>query len=223
MKTSSGVELNVQRIDRRVIDEFTRRNPLPEPPTKEVTLYGGFIDTVEDYDDEEYLAAMLLYRMTLAEDQLDILADVITVLGPYGLPLHDYGEYPLYQEKVALDIIPPNSKVAFLRHVALQTDADMDMVIGEILYLSTTTERGIEEAEQMFAATWSEMPLSRLHTKRTPGSYSRYYEDREAARFAHYNWGAFCELDGPEQSAVIAHYRTTLTLEYHNANWRNKK
>lgn len=44
-------------------------------------------------------------------------------------------------------------------------------------------------------------------------SYSAEFEAREAARWAGYIWPAFCDLDGDEQSVVIAHYRVHHQIE----------
>ena len=214
--TSSGVVLTIQAIDRRVLDAFQLQHPLPVPPTKEVTLYGGFKDTIEDVDDPEYLHALTVYRLALATDQIAALLPGIQVVG-------EYADYPLYGELVDIGIITPDNKLDFINHVALTSDTDIDAVVGEVLYLSTTTERGITEARTLFSATWYSLPLENVKTKHTPAGFSRYYEDREAARFGFYNWDAFCALPGPEQSAVVAHFRTARTLEYHNANWRTNK
>lgn len=45
-------------------------------------------------------------------------------------------------------------------------------------------------------------------------SYSPLFEWREAAHWAGYRWEQdFCNLDGDDQAAVIAHYRAHLQLE----------
>ena len=44
-------------------------------------------------------------------------------------------------------------------------------------------------------------------------SYSLEFEMREAARFLHYRWQEFLELDGEEQSEIVAHYRAHGQIE----------
>lgn len=44
-------------------------------------------------------------------------------------------------------------------------------------------------------------------------SFSGIFEWREAARFALVAWERFQEIDGDEQSAIVAHYRVHNQLE----------
>lgn len=214
--TSSGVHLEVTRIDRRVLDAFQRQHPLPIPPEKEITLYGGFKDTVPDEDDPGYQNELIKYTLAFAEDQIAVISDGIEILDSFDSFAH-------YRELVALDIILPDDKQEFLRHVALATDADIAMVIDAILYLSTVTEQGIAETQAQFVVTWSGLDLSNVHVPRSPARFSRYYEDREAAQWANYTWQKFIELTGPEQSAVVAHYRTAQRLAYLIQDWSMKR
>jgi hypothetical protein len=48
---------------------------------------------------------------------------------------------------------------------------------------------------------------------RSGAGYSPEFEAREAARWGNYTWPAFCAMDGEEQSAAVAHYRTHHQLE----------
>lgn len=48
---------------------------------------------------------------------------------------------------------------------------------------------------------------------RSGASYSPEFEAREAARWAGYIWPAFCDLDGVEQSKVVAQFRCHHQLE----------
>lgn len=48
---------------------------------------------------------------------------------------------------------------------------------------------------------------------RSGASYSPQFEAREAARFVLLTWPEFCAMDGEEQSAAVAHYRSSHYLE----------
>ncbi len=41
------------------------------------------------------------------------------------------------------------------------------------------------------------------------------YMEREAARFALYNWSDWCDLDPMERAACVAHYRLHGMIEMH--------
>jgi hypothetical protein len=53
----------------------------------------------------------------------------------------------------------------------------------------------------------------RIHAPRNGAAYSLFFEWLEAAHWRGLTWEAFCELDGSDQSLVIAHYRTHMQLE----------
>jgi len=214
--TSSGVHLEVKRIDRRVLDTFQRQHPPPVPPEKEVTLYGGFKDTVADENDPEYQYRLIQYNLAFAEDQVGIIYAGIEIDG-------DFSENATYRELVEAGVIAPDDQLDFVRYVALATDIDVIMVVEEILYLSTVTERGIAEAQAHFSVTWSNLDIGNIHIPRTPARFSRHYEDREAAQWGNYTWENFCVLAGPEQSAVVAHYRTAQRLAYLVQDWSIKR
>lgn len=51
------------------------------------------------------------------------------------------------------------------------------------------------------------LPKSRVQT-------SYLYQLREAARWAHYRWHEFIELDSEDQAAIVAHYELHHTVQY---------
>lgn len=214
--TSSGVHLTVNAIARGVLDSFAMQHPAPVPPDKEVTLFGGFKDTIPDTADPDYLAAIAAYALAFAADQLELVCSAVAVHA-------DYTAFEQYGELLALGVIRPNSKRDFLKFVALAEDADVQAVVDALFYLSTTAERGIEEAQGLFNITWSSLDLENVHVPHSPARFARYFEDRQAATFAHYTWGAFCELSGPEQSAIVAHYRSSQRLGYLLEDWASHK
>lgn len=214
--TAAGVHLEVRRLERRVLDAFAFQHPAPVPPEKEVILFGGFKDTIPDVDNAEYKQECIAYALLLFNDQLDIITDGVTVLDAFA-------KFPLYLELLALGLLEVDNARDFLQFVALRDDADVAAVIDGIMYLSTTTERGIQEARQAFGATWGGLALENVHVPRSPARFSRYYEDRTAAQFAHYAWDIFSALSGPEQSVIVAHYRTYTRLNYLSEEWAQRK
>lgn len=55
-----------------------------------------------------------------------------------------------------------------------------------------------------------------------PGLVSEY-EEREAARFGHYNWKAWKELSYEDRAFGIAHYRTSNLIELHQNDAQSKE
>lgn len=57
---------------------------------------------------------------------------------------------------------------------------------------------------------------------RLPGLVSEF-EEREAARFGHYNWTAWRQLSNEERAFVVAHYRTYHLVELHQNDAQSKE
>lgn len=207
-RTKNGLDLLLLRVARRRLDDFARRYPPPQPPVKVVTVYGGIEDEIPDLDAPEYLDALGNWSLHLADLQFDVIADGIEIaVRPR--------EHPAYRELLNLGIATgKNAKREFLRFVALADNDDMREVIQDIYYLSTTTERGIEEAYTLFNATWANKDIRGWYVKRSKAEYSRYYEDRSVATWAHYRWDEFCALPGFEQSVFVAQYRLHNRIEW---------
>jgi hypothetical protein len=53
---------------------------------------------------------------------------------------------------------------------------------------------------------------------RSGATFNPSFEWREAARWARYTWEEFEALDGEQQSAVVAHFRSSRLLEAVIAN-----
>lgn len=207
--TSRGVLLRIGRLPRRALDDFAAAHPPPIPPTVERDAFGGK-EQVEDTKDPGYQRELFAYHLKLGYDQMEMLLPAIEVEGSWS---YDNKFIELY-EAGAIDVSSPvRAKVSYLVFVALSDD-DMQTLVEEIFYQSTTTERGIEEAERLFNVTWFGQDIYAWRVKSTPGQFSHFFEDREAANFAHYTWTDFCELTGPQQSAIVAHYRLRQRLEH---------
>ena len=55
--------------------------------------------------------------------------------------------------------------------------------------------------------------MFQIRVPRAGLSYSEVYEWRETARWHQMEWADFCELDGDDQSALVAHYQTHRQIE----------
>lgn len=204
-KTTQGVEVEIGRLPRKAIDDFVLHRPPPMPPVREVVAFGGVKETLEYPDDPAYQRELALYYLALGREQLELLAPAITVLS-------DWKADERYIEMRGASIIPTDTYADYLRYVALDSD-DFRVVVDEIFYLSTTTDRGVEEATEQFNVTWNGAPLDAWRITKTPGKFSRLFEDREAALFGGHTWQSFIELTGPEQSAIVAHRRQRIRLD----------
>jgi len=204
--TTDGTRLEVGRVPREKIDNFIASRPPPEPPTKEVEVFGGDKEAMPILDDPGYLADMQRYYIAFGHDQVNLIADAVR--GASDEPLAEL------EELREIGLGDGDEHTAWLRHIALGRDADLGNVVELVLYQSTVTEQGIAEAARTFAVTWMDKPVLSLGLPGSPGRYGAAFEARKAAQFSQYSWPEFAALPGPEQSAVVAFYRLSTRLEW---------
>jgi len=203
--TKNGVRLEIGRIPRQEIDRFVAAHPMPEPPTRKQAAFGGIEEDVPVLDDPGFQRAMMDYYVKMGHDQVDLIAGAVEIVGDI--------EALLVEADELREIGVIEDEADLLRHLILGNTDDLAAVVGEVFYLSTVTERGIDEAKRMFNVTWAGQGVETWHVAGTPGRYGQAFEDRLAAKFGGYNWGEFCELGGPQQSAAVAFYRLSNRLE----------
>lgn len=199
-RTATGYMLEVGRVDRRRLDRFVAENPAPEPPVRQVTAFGGVVEEVPVLDDPSYQLELYRYYVKAGHAEREILAEAITV-DREDDAMRDLGD--LHEIGLAPDI----TRAAMLEYVVLVNDDDMARVIDEIIYQSTVTERGIQEAAEAYGAMWGTHPVLAYKPKPSRGSYRPLFEHRRAAIASGYKWDEFCALSGAEQSEVVAYYR----------------
>ena len=207
-KTRGGhLVISVGRVPRQRIDRFAVELPAPEPPTKAVEVWGEIQEEVPDYGDPGYQAALGRYWFELGKRHVDLIAPAVTLP-----PSADFGELTELRE-IGLGVNDAGSVADFLRYVI--SDADLQAVVGLVLYQSTVTDRGLAEASARYNVTWDGRRLSALTTLgKSPGFYGPEFEARRAAQFVHREWEAFCELSGQEQSDIVAFYRLNASLAW---------
>lgn len=205
--TRDGLRLEIGRIGREVIDAYAVTNPPPEPPMRKVEAWGGIVEDVPVPDDLEYRARLLDYHVAQGERQIELIAEAITMPDQEAVPTEELAEL---QAIGLCDGGWPDT----LRYLVLAHPADMAAAVELVLYQSTVTERGVEEAARAFNVTWAGRPVLTIRPPSTPGQYSMIYEARLAARYSGYAWGEFCALTGPEQSAAVAFHLLDLRLEW---------
>lgn len=215
LATSTGYELEVGRIPRERIDAFLLAHPEPEPPTREVEAFGGVVEKVEVLDDPAYLAALQAHRLEMGAAQIDLIADAVEIEGT--------GWEREFAELRELGLAGDNPKADVLRYVVLGNDADFAGVVEEVLYNSTVTLRGLEEAAERFGVTWLGQRVPVVSPPGGPGRGSNLFGDRQAAKFSLLTWEEFCTLPGPEQSAAVAFHRLTMELEERAVKWQRAK
>lgn len=209
--TSTGIELSVKGISRKVIDAFLLYRSPPEPPLKTIKIYGGLEEQVPDYEAESYKREYEHYVTAMAQDQFLLIAYAVTFdVNPY--------DNKMFNELIQVGVIEPSNKEEanfdFLRFVAMEQVADSALVMNEVLYLSTVTQEGIEEAGDLFNVTWHSKRVELFGIPRTNARFTQHFEDRSAAKYAGVPWTTFIELTGPEQSAIVAHYRVSQRLDW---------
>lgn len=208
--TVDGTELLIDRVHRAAIDKFVAAHPEPEPPTIKVEIWGGLEEDVPNYDDLKYKQKLRDYRLGLGQDQLEIISQAISVVGYPPTPPSDL--LILLGKKRLTDI-------ELLSYVILADKNDLEYVVGEVLYQSTTSIKGIIEAQQAFRVRWMDKEVTAWKVPQLPADYNAEFRDRQVAKYCDYNWASFCELTGPEQSACVAFYLADKTLEYLASKW----
>lgn len=171
-------------------------------------MFGGVTEHVEDVSDPAYRAALTSYHLHMAHAEFDILARALTLVEP-----EDWQSDPRTAELCSLGIHIP-ILTEYLRYVALTEADDLLAVMEEVLYLSTVTRRGIEEAERAFDVHYKG---AALHKHPSPGGdlrISALFQARLASTEHGYLWPEFCTLTGPEQSAVVAQYQVTRKIQW---------
>lgn len=207
--TRLGTKLEIGRVPRRQIDDFTLKYPPPEPPTREVEAFGGIAEEMPVLDDPAYLAQLLAYYVKLVDERIDLIAPAVEIAGPRSDAL-----LAELEDLRALSLVEDDDWPAQLRFSVLADDKDLGAVVELVFYNSTVTERGIAEASRAMAVTWMGQPLEGWKTPGTPGRYGQLFEARRAARHSEYTWEGFCGLTGPEQSAAVAFYRLSAKLDW---------
>ncbi len=65
-----------------------------------------------------------------------------------------------------------------------------------------------KHGQNYFDVKWLDEPIGTFRIDNgIPLTIGPWYERREAARFALYRWDEFEQLNGEDQSAIVAHYR----------------
>lgn len=204
--TLEGYRLLLGSVDRRRLDRIRLKRGEPEPPTRTVEVWGGIEEEIPVHDDVGYQSKRVGYHLWLAGEEASIMVDAITILNEDAIRWTELGEL------AELGLVIPSEKIGFLLY--LVSEHDRSNIIEQILYNSTVTIRGITEAERTYAITWYDQSVYAWRIPGTPGRVGDLFEARQAAQFSHLSWGEFCDLSGPEQSAVWAFHRLSRRLEW---------
>jgi len=206
----NGVILALNRVPRRELDALFVQLPQPTPPIKQRPVWGGIEEEYFDHKDATYQDEYTRWLILISDKQLAVMAQGIT------LSINPNDDLTYNEIKVALGLVG-NDKLDYLRYVALN-ERDFQAVTEAILYMSTVTQKAIDEAVKVFAVEWNSQPLDSWSVKKSMGKYSQFFEHRQVARFTGSSWEEFCALSGPEQSANVAYYRLSNRLEWLEMN-----
>ena len=198
--TQNGYDLTLGRIPRVTVDQFIVNHPMPVPPMRAVPVFGGVDEDIPDTEDPEYQAEYGRWINKFGNAQVGLILPAI--------------EFEIDQRFLDLQEISEFTIEQCVRSFVLEYGNDFTNVVNLVLYNSTVTQQAIDEAMTLFGVTWYDQDVAKIITKQSPGKYRSLFESREAARFANYSWHEFCELSGPEQSAIVAHYRLEKKLQW---------
>ena len=192
--TRDGLRIEVGRVNRRLLDAIAI--PEPQPPLRDVETWGELVERVPVYDDPGYKMQLFEYRLRLWREQLNVLSA--------GIALPDAPEIRQQLDGLAHVIgdVQHNRKGAFLRYCL--SDADRAVIVEQILYQSTVTQRGITEACAFFAYKWRGKPLEAWHTSGSNGERGMLAVEWRAAIRSGLTWERFSSLSGYEQSQHVA-------------------
>ena len=82
-----------------------------------------------------------------------------------------------------------------------------------VLYNSTVTPRGLQEAERKLNVQWDNVRIKVAGGGEKRSRASDVFNSRKAALAAGMTWNEFCELTGPEQSDEMAFFILNSRLE----------
>lgn len=211
--TATGFKLEIGRVDRRMIDRAVVALDKPQPPTVKasdlgIEVFGGIEEDVILHDNPDYQAALLAYYVKLAVRQFSILSAAVDIVEP-----SEWREQ--VEELKALGLAGTDDvKASVLRYRVFEDQRDWDAVVGEVIYNSTVSPRGLAEARARYEVTWKGEPLSAVGVPQSKATYSEEFEARKAAHHNELSWPEFCALSGPEQSAEVIFYRSMLVLSW---------
>jgi hypothetical protein len=202
-------------VDRRLIDRLRLNREEPKPPVRIVEAWGDIEEEIPILDDPDYQAEMMTYHLWLAKEQATVIAGAVEPLDEGKIDWTELFELG----NLGLEI--PDPKVGLLCY--LLSDHDRANVVALVLYHSTVTARGVAEAERAFGVKWLHKPVVAWRVPSVPAELSLEFEARRVARLYGYSWPQFCELTGPEQSAVVCHHRISNKLAWLEAEYERAK
>ena len=173
--------------------------------------WGDVEEEIPILDDPAYRAEMMRYHLWLAKEQAAVISTAVEPLDEGRIDWTELFEL----ESLGLEIV--DAHTGFLCY--LLSDQDRATVTEQVLYQSTVTARGIAEAERAYAVKWLHKPVVAWRVPSVPAELSLEFEARQVARLYGYSWPQFCELTGPEQSAVVCHYRLSNKLAWLEAEY----
>ncbi len=160
-----------------------------------------------DRSDQEYQAQFLAWQVAFGNSLLEVIAEVVEIPESIIAKVEDE-----LRELRELDICEVGA-ASILRFILCNAE-DLANVVSLVLYESTVTARGLKEAQELYDVRWNGKQLSVISKPSGRATASGIFSDRISAQWAHCKWEEFCNLPGPEQSAIVALHRLQNRLEY---------
>ena len=143
---STGVTVGIRKVSPFTLDAVRRHYPAPKPPLVDVA-YGDKTTKEPNESDPDYLAA-------LEQHQLLVSTKITDAMFQLGLDVDvDAAALAAFREEMAaLEItISGNDKQVYIRHVAIGTKDDMDLISRAITRTTMPTEEAVQEHLDTFS------------------------------------------------------------------------
>lgn len=193
----NNITFNITRISRSKLDRIFI-NKRPTPPTTTVVVFGDYEEESYLYTDPSYLEELRAYNSRVYSTEKSLFLNAIS-----------------YDEDELLKIVD-DELYALTGNLLLSalTDKQVYKLFDEVVYISTVTRRGINEAYNILNVTKYEDDITKIVLPVTNIKYSQVYRDMLVAKEANISWKDFCELSGFEQSMLVAFHNLQNILKY---------
>ena len=190
--TRDEIRLEVGRVERRLLDAV--HIPEPVPPSRVVETWGGVEEEIPDYKDKTYRRRLHDWHAKVWRARLHTISGALT----FELNAEQRAEL----EAIRAIGLGDGTDTDYLRFML--SEYDQSMLVEIILYQSTVTPRGINEAVNRLDYTWRDKPVLVWAASYTPGRRGELGVDMRAAFRSGLTWEHFCAMPGPEQSQHVA-------------------
>jgi len=142
---STGRQVRCRRIPPDLLEAFDRAHQPPRPPKRKAKTIGGGTEWVDDVEDPTYLKSMEEFGAKRGIDLRELIFDFVDPILPDDPALIESWERRLERYGI------PVSDLAMLKAFYIgDPETDYEVIINEVLRLSTVTNGEVEAALDRF-------------------------------------------------------------------------